>query len=151
MSIKTRRKARALALQALYEIDCAEHPADEVLANRLSDSPANHPASEIFLRDLVNGVLAQIEMIDLLIREYAPEWPLKQIAIIDRNILRIAIYELIISSQQTPVRVIINEAVELAKRFGSNSAPRFVNGVLGTIAARREEIIGNLNRRERQA
>jgi N utilization substance protein B len=73
--------------------------------------------------------------INTLISRYAPEWPLDQIAVIDRNILRIAIYELIVDPA-IPVKVAINEAVELAKTFGSESTPRFVNGVLGTMTAR---------------
>lgn len=145
MSVQSRRKARILILQALYEIDCAAHPADEVIARRLQGTPINSPEGEIFLRDIVNGVLAYIEIIDTLIREYAPEWPLTQIAIIDRNILRIAIYELIISHQDTPAKVIANEAVELAKLFGGDSTPRFVNGVLGSLTAKREVIIRDVN------
>jgi N utilization substance protein B len=70
---------------------------------------------------------------DVLIARYAPEWPLEQMAVIDRNILRIAIFEFI-ASEETPVKVAINEAVELAKTYGSDSAPRFINGVLGTLA-----------------
>ena len=147
MSVQARRKARVLILQSLYEVDCAAHPADEVIAHRLQESPLNNPNSESFVRDVVNGVLAHIEIIDTLIHEYAPEWPLSQIAIIDRNILRIAIYELIISSQNTPGKIVANEAVELAKLFGGESAPRFVNGVLGSMAAKRGELIRRFNSR----
>ncbi len=74
-----------------------------------------------------------IDGMDMLIARYAPEWPLEQMAVIDRNILRIAIFEFI-ASEETPVKVAINEAVELAKTYGSDSAPRFINGVLGTLA-----------------
>jgi N utilization substance protein B len=147
MSVQARRKARVLVLQALYEVDCAAHPADEVIAHRLQETPVDNLTDEFFLRDIVNGVLAHIEIIDTLIYEYAPEWPLSQIAIVDRNILRIAIYELMISSQDTPAKVIANEAVELAKLFGSDSTRRFVNGVLGSLTARREIIIRHLNSR----
>ncbi|MCA9872282.1 MAG: transcription antitermination factor NusB, partial [Anaerolineales bacterium] len=84
------------------------------------------------------------EEMDMLISRYAPEWPLDQMAVIDRNILRIAIFEFLIDGE-TPVKVAINEAVELAKTYGSDSAPRFVNGVLGTLAdkvsALREELM----------
>jgi N utilization substance protein B len=147
MSVQARRKARVLVLQALYEVDCAAHPADEVIALRLQETPIDDLNGEIFFRDIVNGVLAHIEVIDALIHEYAPEWPLSQIAIIDRNILRIAIYELILSSQDTPTKVIANEAVELAKLFGGDSTRRFVNGVLGSLMARREAIIRGLSDR----
>ena len=89
--------------------------------------------------DLVNGVLSHAAQMDEVIQRHAAEWPLDQMAVIDRNILRIAIYEFIIS-QQTPVRVAINEAVELAKLYGADSAPRFVNGVLGALASKRATI-----------
>jgi N utilization substance protein B len=74
-----------------------------------------------------------------LIAECAPEWPVDQLAVVDRNILRLALWEFAVSGE-TPVRVAINEAVELAKRFGSDSAPRFINGVLGSLAEREQEI-----------
>jgi N utilization substance protein B len=86
-----------------------------------------------FATHLVLGVVEHLGHMDMLIARYAPEWPLDQMAVIDRNILRIAIFEFLIS-EQTPVKVAINEAVELAKTYGSDSAPRFVNGVLGTLA-----------------
>jgi N utilization substance protein B len=86
-----------------------------------------------FTTQIVEGVVEYLSHIDKLIARYAPEWPLDQMAVIDRNILRIAIFEFLIS-EQTPVKVAINEAVELAKTYGSDSAPRFVNGVLGTLA-----------------
>ena len=86
-----------------------------------------------FASQLLQGVIEHQEEMDVLISRYAPEWPLDQMAVIDRNILRIAIYEFLINGN-TPVKVAINEAVELAKTYGSDSAPRFINGVLGTIA-----------------
>lgn len=97
-----------------------------------------------FASRLMQGVVAYQEGMDRLIERYAPEWPLDQMAVIDRNILRMAIFEFIISDE-TPVKVAINEAVELAKTYGSDSAPRFINGVLGTLAERipslREELL----------
>jgi N utilization substance protein B len=86
-----------------------------------------------FARKLIFGVLPLRHDLDRLIAEYAPEWPLDQIAAIDRNILRIAFWEFAVQ-RETPVKVAINEAVELAKLFGSDSAPRFINGVLGALA-----------------
>lgn len=86
-----------------------------------------------FASFLVQGVIAHQDGMDKLIARYAPEWPLDQMAIIDRNILRMAIFEFLVSGE-TPVKVAINEAVELAKTYGSDSAPRFINGVLGTLA-----------------
>ena len=73
------------------------------------------------------------------IARYAPEWPLDQMAVVDRNVLRIAMYEFLVTDE-TPVKVAINEAVELAKVYGSDSAPRFINGVLGTLADQLEEL-----------
>lgn len=86
-----------------------------------------------FASQLVTGVIANLIEIDKLIARYAPEWPLDQMAVIDRNILRIAIYEFLVLGE-TPVKVAINEAVELAKLYASDSAPRFINGVLGSLA-----------------
>ena len=96
-----------------------------------SDLP---PAGRAFVRMLVEGVLERMKDLDELIAKYAPEWPVDQMAIIDRNILRIAIHE-IATAENTPVKVAINEAVELAKVFGSGSSRRFVNGVLGSFVA----------------
>jgi transcription antitermination protein NusB len=136
--MKARRKARSLALQALYEIDCASHPPVEVMAARLEEQPLNDDLAE-FAQRLVDGVLENVPELDSLIHRHAPEWPLEQMAIIDRNILRMAIWEFIVD-RSTPTKVAINEAVELAKLFGSDSAARFVNGVLGVLAAKEAEL-----------
>lgn len=130
--MKTRRRARRVVLETLYEFDIVEHAPDEVLARRLEDNPMERAGID-FTTHIVEGVVEYQPHIDKLIARYAPEWPLDQMAVIDRNILRIAIFEFLIS-EQTPVKVAINEAVELAKSYGSDSAPRFVNGVLGTLA-----------------
>ncbi len=130
--MKVRRRARILALQALYEIDSTRHPVGTVLDQRLAEE-ALPPEGESFARDLITGVVQHQAELDELIQRYAPEWPVDQMAIVDRNVLRIAIFEFAIS-RLTPTKVAINEAVELAKLFGSDSAPRFVNGVLGALA-----------------
>ena len=132
--MKIRHRARVLALQALFEIDCAGHQPALVLEWRLEENPLPDPG-EGFARELVQGVEAYREQLDRLIHQYAPEWPVDQIAIVDRNILRIAIYE-ILFCDDTPTKVAINEAVELAKEFGSDSSGRFVNGVLGSLVAK---------------
>lgn len=136
--MKGRHKARVLSLQALYEITCSGHAPSTVLYHRLtlSDDPE---AVKAFSRHLVEGVLTYKEILDRFIHRYAPEWPLEQMAYIDRNILRMAIFEFAIDGK-TPVKVVINEAVELAKAFGSDSAPRFINGVLGSVVEHREAI-----------
>lgn len=131
--MKVRRRAREIALQALYELECTRHPAADVLARRFDEKPLD-AEGEAFARQIVAGVLENAQTLDAQIQRYAPEWPLDQMALIDRSILRMALWEFGVGGQ-TPVKVAINEAVELAKEFGSESAPRFVNGVLGAAAA----------------
>lgn len=137
--MQIRRKARRVALETLYEIDAANHPVQEVLHRRMTEEPWDATTS-VFLHDLVMGVIENRTALDKLIHEFASEWPVDQMAIVDRNVLRMAIYELVVS-QKTPLKVAINEAVELAKIYGSDSAPRFVNGVLGALAARHTELV----------
>lgn len=136
--MKSRTRARSVALQALYEIDMANHPPADVLHQRLEEEELSDDLAE-FVRQIIFGVLPLIHELDHIIARYAPEWPLEQIAAIDRNILRIACWESTVQ-RDTPVKVAINEAVELAKLFGSDSAPRFVNGVLGSLADHQHEI-----------
>ena len=128
----TRRKARAIVLQALYEIDCVGHKAEEVVDRLLAKDELSEE-NAAFVQSLVNGVLQNRDKIDQYIKEYAPAWPLGQLSVIDRNILRLAIFEILLDNKM-PVKVAINEAVELAKNFGSNSSSRFINGVLGSIS-----------------
>jgi N utilization substance protein B len=132
--VKARRHARMIALQVLYEVDSTTHPPAMVLAHRLSEDPLPS-TGEAFARKLVEGVIEHMAALDDMIRRYAPEWPLDQMAVVDRNILRIAIYELG-PGQCSPLKVAINEAVELSKLFGSESSARFINGVLGTLVER---------------
>ena len=130
--MKTRRRARRVALETLYEYDIAAHKPGEILQRRLEENPMESSGAD-FASRLIMGVVEYQEDMDILIAQYAPEWPLDQMAVIDRNILRMAIYEFLIDGE-TPIKVAINEAVELAKTYGSDSAPRFINGVLGTLA-----------------
>jgi N utilization substance protein B len=109
-----------------------------VLDQRFADAELPQNAQS-FSRGLVRGVLDHQSILDVFIHRHAPEWPLEQMAYIDRNILRIAIFEFAVDGH-TPVKVAINEAVELAKTFGSDSAPRFVNGVLGTLVEHQDSI-----------
>lgn len=131
--MKFRRRARIVSIQALYELDLTDHPPAAVVEQRIEEKAFSSEGVS-FVYHLVNGVLQNREHLDGLIQRYAPEWPIDQMAPIDRNILRLALFEFKIHGQ-TPVKVAINEAVELAKLFGSDSAPRFVNGVLGSLAA----------------
>jgi N utilization substance protein B len=127
--VKIRRQARAVALQVLFEIDSAGHNPADALRRRIEDENLPEEGTE-FARTLVQGVAEHRAELDENIRKHAPEWPVDQLAIVDRNILRIALFELQYASD-VPLKVAINEAVELAKTFGSDTAPRFVNGVLG--------------------
>ncbi len=136
--MKSRTKARSIALQVLYETDVTGHPPAMVLEQRLEDYPLDDNLVE-FTRQIIFGVLPLVASLDSFIAQHAPEWPLDQVAVIDRNILRIALWEFAIE-ETTPVKVAINEAIELAKMYGSDSTPRFVNGVLGSLAARQNEI-----------
>lgn len=130
--MKHRRRARSVALKVLYELDSTQHLPGDVLTLRLAEEKLAPDGAE-FTRRLVTGVLEHREQLDGLIHTYAPEWPVDQMAVIDRNVLRLAIFEFDIA-QMTPLRVAINEAIELAKTYGSDSAPRFINGVLGALA-----------------
>ena len=137
--MKPRTRARSIALQALYEIDITGHPAELVITERLSKSPLEDNLGD-FARKIVLGIQPLIKEIDQIIAKHAPEWPLDQVACIDRNIMRIALWEIAVSNQ-TPLKVAINEAVELGKIYGSESTPRFVNGVLGSLALHYNDII----------
>lgn len=130
--MRIRRRARGMALQALYEIDSVGHDAETVLQQRTEALSLPEPAAA-FARHLVLGTCGCRARLDRIIEKIAPEWPVDQMAVVDRNILRMAIFEMVVD-RETPVKVIINEAVELAKRFGSDSSRRFVNGALGTLA-----------------
>ena len=127
-----RRKARILAFQVLYEVDSVGHEAEVALEHLLTGEKLSEEGIA-FARELVSGVIVNRADIDESIRRFAPAWPVAQINTVDRNILRLAIFE-ILFSKQVPVKVAINEAVELAKRFGGDNSPRFVNGVLGSVS-----------------
>ena len=128
-----RRRARALALKSLYEIDSVGHEADGILS-RIPAGGGLSEENEAFVRELVSGVSRNKEKIDQNITNFAPAWPIEQLPVVDRNILRLAIFEILLDNR-VPVKVAINEAVELAKTFGSESSPRFINGVLGSVSA----------------
>jgi len=127
-----RRRARIAALQALFELDSVGHPAEETISRQFEGIPAS-PEVQKFARELVNGVLDNRVDIDKTIGDTAPAFPLDQMAAIDRNILRLAIYEILIDNR-VPMRAAINEAVELAKEFGGENSPKFINGVLGSVS-----------------
>jgi N utilization substance protein B len=130
-----RRRARVVALQALYELDATSHEPDTVLQRRVEDDQTP-PSAAAYAGRLVQGVGAHQSAIDEAISEAAPAWPLDQMSRVDKSILRLAIFEMLYASDPPP-KVAINEAVELAKMFGHESSPKFVNGVLGSIERRR--------------
>lgn len=132
--MKARREARILALLVLYEADTAQHPAGEVLQRHLQEAGEAGDDGREYTSQLVSGVVADMDALNVVLSECAPEFPVEQIAPIDRNILRIALYE--IKANLVPPKVAINEAIEISKEFGSESTPRFVNGVLGAAAPR---------------
>ncbi len=135
--MKSRTKARAVALQALYEYDLTHHFVGDILSNRFNEEELDEKMKR-FSQEIVMGILPIIEQLDHIIAKYAPEWPLEQVASIDRNIIRIALWEFAVK-KCSPIKVAINEAVELAKMYGSDSTPRFVNGVLGSLVAKYED------------
>lgn len=133
-----RSQARRIALQALYEIDSSSHKVGGVLNHLLAQRNQTRRVNN-YGRRIVLGVHEQLAAVDGLLQSYASEWPIDQVALVDRNILRIAVYELAIE-KRLPVGVVIDEAVELAKLFGADNTPRFINGVLGALADNLETV-----------
>ncbi len=136
MATSVRRLARVLALQTLFEVDSSGHLPDDVLARHLEENALATEGVE-FARALVFGVLAHTGELDGIIAAAAPNWPMDQMAKVDKNVLRLALEELLFDTE-VPLKAAINEAVELGKRFGSDSSSRFINGVLGTVAGEAE-------------
>ena len=128
----SRRRARGIALQILYELDCTHHKAEEVLSRLVYDDSVDEDDYS-FVTALVEGVQTHRRQIDSIIHQHAPAFRVDQMAPIDRTVLRIGVYELVFA-HETPLKVSINEAVELAKTFGGDTTPRLVNGVLGSVA-----------------
>jgi N utilization substance protein B len=129
-----RRRARIVALQALYEAEFATNSPELIVERTLQDKNLNGPASE-FAVSLVKGVVQHRQQIDDVIVQFAPAFPVNQMAAMDRNILRLALFEVLID-KSAPAKVAINEAVELAKAFGSDTSSKFVNGVLGSVISK---------------
>jgi transcription antitermination protein NusB len=132
MAANPRRKSRVAVLQALYEADVSGHDAAASLERLALEESLSEPQI-VFARQLLEGVLGHRETIDDIIRKAAPQWPLEQLSAIDRNILRLAIREILMNNG-APIRAAINEAVELAKSYGSDNSAKFVNGVLGSVS-----------------
>jgi transcription antitermination protein NusB len=128
-----RRLAREVALQALYEVDVSGHEPRAALERLIEDEELDANLAS-FARTLFDGVLSHREEIDAIIERSAPAWPAHQLAPVDRNVLRLAIREFFVDNL-TPVSAAINEAIELAKKYGSDSSGKFINGVLGAVSA----------------
>jgi N utilization substance protein B len=131
-----RHLSRSIAMQSLYEWDFnkADKSAIDAITRKNIEEFAPGLEDVTFVEQLVSGVLKNQKAIDAIIEKAAPEWPIEQIAIIDRNVLRIGLYELLFSDRsEVPPKVAINEAIELAKTFGGETSGKFVNGVLGTV------------------
>ena len=126
-----RSKARAVALQALYEVDTTGHDPQDVMERLMEEVPLPGD-TRAFAESRLGGILEHRQEIDAQIRKAAPTWPLDQISKIDLNVLRLAIFEILFDNE-VPLKVAINEAIELAKTFGSDNSPKFINGVLGAI------------------
>ena len=133
-NMSNRHLARILAMQILYQWDFngrKNNKFPSIIKLNLREFAPNFKDKD-FIENLVRGVIKHIEEIDKYVTKYAPEWPIEQITIVDRNILRIGIYELKFA-EEVPSKVAINEAIELGKTFGGESSGKFINGVLGTI------------------
>ncbi|MEK7138979.1 MAG: transcription antitermination factor NusB [Patescibacteria group bacterium] len=132
----SRHLSRSVAMQSLYEWDFRgrkEEALKEIVERNIKEFAAGID-DPTFIRDLVDGVIKHIPELDKIIEKAAPQWPLEQVAVVDRNVLRLGLYELLFGKRdEVPPKVAINEAIELAKSFGGESSGKFVNGVLGTV------------------
>jgi len=126
-----RRKGRMVTLQCLFGMDLRDWSPEIPLDWLIEDDPIPLGVRE-FAQELIHGVRDDLAQLDIVIHKYAPAWPVDQLSVVDRNVIRIALFELLFR-KDTPRKAAVNEAVELAKVFGSESSARFVNGVLGSI------------------
>lgn len=134
----SRRKAREVALQVLFQLDYNTASKDNALATVLEETGLSESASNYAI-DLIEGVQSNRDSIDSVIAKISSEWKVERMAGVDRNIVRIAVYEMQFGEEKIPPNVVINEAVELAKKFGAEESGRFVNGILGTLANSRSK------------
>jgi len=134
--MSSRHLSRSIAMQSLYEWDFSgKKPEDlkEIVEKNIKEFGPGLE-DQTFIWQLINGVVEYLSEIDKIIEKAAPEWPIEQITIVDRNVLRIGLYELLYGNkEEVPPKVAMNEAIELAKTFGGKSSGKFINGVLGTV------------------
>ena len=131
----TRHLARSVVLQSLYEWDFYDkkHDLNEIVKRNMAEFSPGIDEPQ-FIAKIIEGVVTHLSELDAIIEQAAPEWPLPQIAVVDRNVLRIGLYELIYADKsEVPPKVAINEAIEIAKNFGGPNSGKFINGVLGTV------------------
>lgn len=133
MAARSRRQSRILVFRVLFEADSSGKPVHAVARRQFEEARLSEDA-EAFAQSLLDGIERHIDEIDDAIRRYAPAFPLGDLSPVDRNVLRLAIYEVLFDTRPAPLRVAINEAVDIAKGYGSESSGRFVNGVLGAVA-----------------
>lgn len=132
----SRHLSRSVAMQTLYEWDFRGRKVEELseITDRNIKEFASGMEDTTFIHQLIDGTIKRVGEIDKIIEKAAPQWPLSQVAIVDRNVLRVGLYELLFGKRdEVPPKVAINEAIELAKSFGGESSGKFVNGVLGTV------------------
>ncbi len=143
----SRRRSRIAAFQALFEADLGGHALEPVLERHITEAGLDADGRR-FARVLVEGVEANLAAIDAVIQRHAPAFPLAEMAAVDRNVLRLAVYEVLFDTDRAPLRAAINEAVEIAKGYGSESSGRFINGVLGAVALEAAERQGSAGQGE---
>lgn len=129
----SRRKAREIALQALFQFDFTKQDDEFLVDNLIKEQKNLNDKSILFTKNIIKGTIANLEAIDETIKTVSNEWKIERMAAVDRNIVRIAVFELKFNDEKTAPNIIINEAVEIAKIFGSDESSRFVNGILGAL------------------
>jgi len=136
---QNRHLSRTVSMQTMYEWEFRNFPdLEEIMARNIAEFEKD--VDQVYVHKVVHGIQEHLTDIDTLIQEAAPEWPLDQVAKVDKNVLRIAVYEMLFDTEEdVPPRVSINEAIEIGKTFGSESSPKFVNGALGYIYRKFED------------
>ena len=129
----SRRKAREIALQALFQFDFTKNDDENLIEMLIKETKGLNQQSILFTREIIKGTIANLEAIDATIKTVSNDWKIERMAAVDRNIVRMAVYELKFNSEDTAPKIIINEAIEIAKIFGSDESSRFVNGILGAL------------------
>ena len=130
----SRRKAREMALQVLFQMDFNDNQPDVALAAIIDETGGISQRAKVYAQNLVSGTIANLAEIDTTISSLSAEWSIERMAGVDRNIARMAIYEMNFGAEKLTPNVVINEAVELAKSYGSDDSSRFINGILGSLA-----------------